>query len=127
LCVNPVADLTSFPNVNGSFAPFTGQTGEILYVTFMDTGSGLRLLFNGTPVRSGLLAFPVADPVSPAAAPPGVQSPAGFPGTAGGSFGVAFSVFSNVAGCAVDDDGSVYFQQVDLINFSEANLAKIAR
>src|SRR5262245_48196953 len=127
LCVSPVVDLTSFPNVNGSFAPFTNQIGEILYVTFMDTGSGLRLTATGTPFRSGLLAFPVADPVSPAAAPPGVQSPAGFPVTVGGSFGVAYSVFSNVAGCAVDDDGSVYFQQVDLIGFTGANIVKVAR
>jgi hypothetical protein len=124
LCVSPVADLSSFSNVNGAFAPFAGQIGEILYVTYWDTGSGLRLLGNNIITRSGLLAIPVADIVSPAAAPPGVQSPLGYPVTVGGSFGVAFSTFSNVAGCAVDDDGSVYFQQVDLIGFTGANIVK---
>lgn len=125
LCVNPVADLTSFPNVNGSFAPFAGQIGEILYVTFMDTGGGFRLSGSNEIVRSGLMAFPIADVVSPAAAPPGVHSAAGFPVTVGGGFGVAFSVFHNVAGCAVDDDGSVYFQQVDLTQFTGANIVKL--
>jgi hypothetical protein len=124
LCVSPVADLSSFSNVNGAFAPFAGQIGEILYVTYWDTGSGLRLFGNNTLVRSGLLAIPIADIVSVAAAPPGVQSPLGYPVTVGGAFGVAFSTFSNVAGCAVDDDGSVYFQQVDLIGFTGANIVK---
>src|SRR6185369_9987797 len=109
LAVNPVADLTSFANVNASFAGFAGVTGEILYVTYTDTESGLRLTANNTPVRSGLLAFPISDAVSPAALPPGILSGAGFPITVGGAFGVAFSVFSNIAGVAVDDDGSVYF------------------
>jgi hypothetical protein len=124
LCVSPVADLTSFSNVNGSFASYAGKIGEILYVTFWDTGSGLRLLSGGVPARSGLLAFPIADVTSPAPAPPGVVSPTGFPVTVGGSFGVAFSTFDNIAGCAVDDDGSVYFQQVDLVRFTGANIVK---
>jgi len=124
LCVSPVADLSSFANVNGAFLPFAGQIGEILYVTYWDTGGGLRLFGNNTLVRSGLLALPIADVVSPAAAPPGVQSPLNYPVTVGGAFGVAFSAFSNVAGCAVDDDGSVYFQQVDLIGFTGANIVK---
>src|SRR5580765_5296385 len=64
LAVNPVADLTSFPNVNGSFNEFAGQTGEILYVSFLDTGGGLRLASGNQVVHSGLLAFPVADVVS---------------------------------------------------------------
>src|SRR5689334_14414165 len=126
LGVNPVADLTSFANVNGSYAPFAGVTGEILYVSYTDSESGLRLNANGTLVRSGVLAFPVADFVSPAAAPPGVITGAGFPVTVGGAFGVVFSQFSNIAGVAVDDDGSVYFQQVDLVQFSGANIVKIS-
>jgi len=123
LCVSPVADLTSFSNVNGSYASYSGKIGEILYVTFWDTGSGLRLL-GQVPARSGLLAFPIADVTSPVAAPPGVVSPTGFPVTVGGAFGVAFSTFDNIAGCAVDDDGSVYFQQVDLVQFTGANIVK---
>ena len=126
LAVNPVADLTSFANVNGSYAPFAGVTGEILYVTYTDSESGLRLNANGTLVRSGLLAFPVADFVSPATAAPGVITGAGFPVTVGGAFGVAFSQFSNIAGVSVDDDGSAYFQQVDLVQFTGANIVKVS-
>jgi hypothetical protein len=125
LGVNPVADLSSFPKVNGSFEFFNGKIGEILYVSFWDTGGGLRLVSNGQLIRSGVLAFPIADDVSPVRAAPGIQSDEGFPLTVGGSFGVAFSAFSNVAGLAVDDDGNVYFQQVDLINFTGGNITKI--
>src|SRR5581483_4850133 len=63
---------------------------------------------------------------SPATAPPGVITGAGFPVTVGGAFGVVFSQFANVAGVAVDDDGSVYFQQVDLVQFTGANIVKIS-
>ncbi len=126
IAVSPVVDLTSFFSVNGGYAPFNNLVGEVVYVTFTDTRGGLRLLSNGTLIRSGLIAFPVADVVSPAAAPPGVLSTAGYPITVGGSFGVAFSTFSNLAGVAVDDDGNVYIQQVDLINFTGANIVKIA-
>ncbi len=124
IAVNPVADLTSFSNVNGSFSPFTGQIGEIVYVTFWDAGSGLRLTSTGEVVRSGLLAFPVADVVSGAAAPP-IYSDTGFPVTVASSFGVMFSTFANLAGVAVDDDGSIYVQLVDLINFRGGNVVKI--
>jgi hypothetical protein len=125
LAVNPVADLTSFPNVNGAYTPFVGQIGEILYVTYHDSEGGLRLAINNTPVRSGLLAFPIADLISGAPAAPGTIAPAGFPVTVGAAFGVAFSIFANVAGCAVDDDGSIYFHQVDLVQLSGANIVKV--
>ena len=125
LGVNPVADLTSFSNVNGAYAGYAGKIGEILYVSFWDTGAGLRLTGNNQLIQSGVLAFPIADDISPASAPPGIVSQAGFPVTVGGSFGVAFSTYANLAGLAVDDDGSVYFQQVDLTNFSGANVVKI--
>ena len=126
LAVSPVADLTSFSNVNGSFASFSGLVGEILYVTFTDTSGGFRTTSTGAIIRSGVLAFPVADIVSAAAAPPGILSQTGFPVQVGGAFGVAFSTFSNMTGVAVDDDGSVYFQQTDLINLTGANIVKIA-
>ncbi|HEY1851900.1 MAG TPA: hypothetical protein VGG60_12805 [Candidatus Binataceae bacterium] len=128
LAVSPVADLTSFANVNGNFAPYSGLTGEILYVTFTDTTGGFRSTSNGALIRSGVLAFPVADITSATAttpASPGIISPSGFPVQMGGAFGVAFSVFSNMTGIAVDDDGSVYFQQADLINLTGANIVKI--
>jgi len=124
LCVNPVADLTSFANVNNNYASYAGLVGEILYVTFWDTGGGFRTV-GEIPAHSGLLAFPVADVVSPVPTPPGVLSPTGFPVTVGGAFGVAFSTFANIAGCACDDDGDVFFQQVDLIGLTGANIVKI--
>src|SRR6185295_15649991 len=124
LAVNPVADLSGFANVNGAYAPqFAGVTGEVLYVTYHDT-EGLRLTSSGTLVRSGLLAFPISDAVSPAAGGV-ILSGAGFPVTVGGAFAVAFSQFGNTAGCAVDDDGSVYFQRLDLIQFTGANIVKV--
>src|SRR5579863_4235444 len=110
LAVSPVADLSSFANVNGGFSDFSGKIGEILYVTYTDSGGGMRLTSNGQIVRSGLLAYPVADVTSPAAAG-SIVSPLGFPVEVGTAFGVAFSVFSNMAGVAVDDDGNTYFQQ----------------
>lgn len=125
LAVNPVADLTSFANVNGAFAGFAGQVGEILYVSYLDTGGGLRLASNNVIVRGGVLAFPIADLVSPAAAPPGIQSPLAFPVTVGGAFGVVFTVYSPFGGLAADDDGSVYFAQADLVQRTGANIVKI--
>ncbi|MGQ0604336.1 MAG: hypothetical protein ACT4QE_21850, partial [Anaerolineales bacterium] len=125
LGVNPVADLSSFARVNGSYSPYDGQVGEILYVAFWDTGGGLRLATNNQLVRSGVLAFPIADVTSPAKAPPAIQSESGFPVTVGGAFGVAYSIYGNLAGVAVDDDGNVYFQQVDLLQFTGANIVKL--
>jgi hypothetical protein len=125
LAVNPVSDLSAFPRVNGGFSYFNGKVGELLMVSFWDTGGGLRLTSNNQLIRSGVLAFPIADETSPVKAAPGIQSAAGFPITVGGSFGVVFSVFSNLAGIAVDDDGNAYFEQVDLINFSGGNIVKI--
>jgi hypothetical protein len=125
LAVNPVADLTSFPNVNGSFNEFAGQTGEILYVSFLDTGGGVRLASGNQVVHSGLLAFPVADVVSAPADPPSPISPAGYPVTVGASFGVLFSTFANVGGVAVDDEGDVYFHQADLLGLTGGNIVKL--
>ncbi len=126
LAVSPVTDLTSFFNVNGGFTAFNGQIGEILYVSFLDTGGGLRLASGGQLVHSGLLAFPVAD-VTTAAPPaaPGTIAPMGFPVTVGASFGVLFSIFENVGGIAVDDDGSVYFHQADLVGLTGGNIVKL--
>src|SRR5215471_15010436 len=125
LAVSPVCDLGSFTRVNGAYAPYNGLVGEILYVTYEDTAGGFRLLANNQLVRSGLLAFPVADVVSAAPAAPGIVSPTGYPVQVGSSFGVEFSVFSNLAGVAVDDDGNVYVQQVDLAQFTGGNIVKI--
>jgi hypothetical protein len=124
--VEPVADLTSFANVNGGYAGFAGQTGEIVYVTFWDTSGGFRLASNNVLVQSGLLAFPVADVASGAPTPPGSVCPAGFPVTEGASFGVFFSTFANPAGLAVDSNGSVYVAQEDLQGLTGGNIVEIA-
>src|SRR6202789_2012333 len=69
LAVSPVADLTSFSNVNGNYSSYAGRIGEILYVTFTDTTGAFRGTQTGALIRSGVLAFPVADITS--AAPSG--------------------------------------------------------
>jgi hypothetical protein len=79
LAVEPAADLTSFANVNGNYASYAGQVGEVLYVSFTDNGGGFRLTSNNQLIRSGLLALPVADITSAVSAPPGIVSPVGFP------------------------------------------------
>jgi hypothetical protein len=130
LAVSPVVDLTSFANVSPAFASFANLIGEVLYVAFTDTGTGFNLNPSapgtGELIRSGLLAFPVADIPSAASVPPGILSATGFPVQVGGAFGVEFSIFDNEAGVAVDDDGSAYVQQVDLVGFTGGNIVKIA-
>ena len=126
LAVEPAADLTSFANVNGSYASYAGRVGEILYVSFTDNGGGFRLTSNNQLVRSGLLAFPVADITSGVTTAPGIISPTSFPVQVGGSFGVFFSKFANPGGIAIDDNGDVYFHQADLINYTGGNIVELA-
>ena len=123
LAVEPVADLSSFANVNGGFSSFNGLTGEILYVSFTDNGGGFRLVQNNQLARSGVLAFPVADISSGTG--PNISSPSGFPVQVGGPFGILFSAFQNPGGIAVDDSGALYFHQADLIGLTGGNIVKI--
>jgi hypothetical protein len=139
LAVNPVADLTSFYNVDSDYEFFKGKTGEILYVSFWDTGAGLlingkyNVVRTGSPIvfsdtiKSGVLAIPIADEISPGESItyPNITSAEGFPVTIGDAQPIILSAFSNVAGIAVDDDGNLYFQQVDLTNFTGANIVKV--
>ena len=94
-------------------------------MSFWDSGGTLRLKEGSSLVRSGLLAIPLADQASPLTSGRGVVTPPGFPVTAGAPWAIAFSVFSNIAGLCVDDDGNVYFQQLDLITFSGGNIVKV--
>jgi hypothetical protein len=126
LAVEPSADLTSFSNVNGSYAPYAGLTGEVLYISFTDNGGGFRLTSNNELVRSGVLALPVADITSAASNPPGIVSPIGFPVQVGAAFGELFSVFANPGGIAVDDNGDVYFHEADLIGLTGGNIVELA-
>jgi len=126
LAVEPAADLSSFANVNDNYASYAGLVGEILYVSFTDNGSGLRLASNHQLVRSGLIAFPVADITSATTDPTGIISPTAFPVQVGGAFAVLFSVFSNPGGIAVDDNGDVYFHQADLVSYTGGNIVELA-
>ena len=126
LAVEPAADLTSFANVNGNYASYAGQVGEVLYVSFTDNGGGFRLTSNNQLIRSGLLALPVADITSAVSAPPGIVSPVGFPVQVGAAFGELFSVFANPGGIAVDDNGDVYFHEADLITLTGGNIVELA-
>ena len=126
LAVEPAADLTSFSNVNGNYSSYAGLVGEVLYVSFTDNGGGFRLTSNNQLIRSGLLAFPVADITSAASAPPGIVSPIGFPVQVGAAFGELFSVFANPGGITVDDNGDVYFHQADLITLTGGNIVELA-
>ncbi len=134
LAVNPVADLSAFANLGEDYDFFAHKTGEILYVSFWDTGVGLlaesrKAGFGLTQtIKSGILAIPIADDVSPGTSitNPNIISPEGFPVTIGEGYPVVFSTFSNIAGLAIDDNGSLYFQQVDLENFTGANITKIS-
>ena len=135
LAVNPVADLTAFANLSEDYDFFAHKTGEILYVSFWDTGVGLlaesrKAGFGLTQtIKSGILAIPIADDISPEVLiteTAAIVSPQGFPVTIGEGYPVVFSTFSNIAGLAIDDDGSLYFQQADLENFTGANITKIS-
>lgn len=68
----------------------------------------------------------IIDCTTPSPVPAGVISPPGFPVTIRAPRPICFSNFSNIGGLAIDDDGSLYFQQVDLKQFTGANIVKIA-
>ncbi|MEK6284103.1 MAG: hypothetical protein AABO57_00005, partial [Acidobacteriota bacterium] len=98
IAVNPVADL-------GDLNPaLCGIVGEVVYVSVVDT-EGCAVNAANQPIRTRIFAFGL------------------FEGSdAGGGFVALTDVrqilrsrFINLAGVAVDDDGSLYYQLVDLI------------
>ncbi|MEN3333936.1 MAG: hypothetical protein V7641_3301, partial [Blastocatellia bacterium] len=110
IAVNPVADLGDF-SVPG--ANLCGVTGEVIYVSVFDS-QGCASNGANQPIRTRIFAYGI------------------FEGSdAGGGF-VAFtnvrqilrSKFANTAGLAVDDDGSLYYQLVDLIQFTGGAIFK---
>jgi hypothetical protein len=104
IAVNPVADL-------GDFSPaLCGQTGEIIYVSIFDS-EGCAANANNQPIRSRILAFAVFEV-------------GGTEFILGGIRQVMRSKFANVAGVAVDSDGSLYYQLVDLIQFTGGGIFK---
>lgn len=104
IAVNPVADL-------GDFSPaLCGVTGEIIYVSVFDS-EGCASNAANQPIRSRILAF-------------GVFEIGGTEFILGGVRQVMRSKFANVAGVAVDSDGSLYYQLVDLIQFTGGGVFK---
>ncbi|HXI91886.1 MAG TPA: hypothetical protein VNO24_17870, partial [Blastocatellia bacterium] len=104
IAVNPVADL-------GDFSPaLCGQIGEVIYVSVFDA-EGCAANAANQPIRTRILAF-------------GIFEIGGTEFVLGGIRQVLRSKFSNIAGISVDDDGSLYYQLVDLIQFTGGAIFK---
>ena len=104
IAVNPVADL-------GDFSPaLCGQTGEIIYVSVFDS-EGCASNAANQPIRTRILAFAVFEV-------------GGTEFILGGVRQVLRSKFSNIAGVAVDTDGNLYYQLLDLIQFTGGGIFK---
>lgn len=115
IAVNPVADLCDFG--------LTGVNGEIVYVSVVDTeGCAAAVLGAGNIViRTSIFEFAFRD--DPAATLPGTGSSGVLPVAVRRIF---VSTQVDFAGVAVDDDGSLYFQLVDLIQFTGGAIMKLA-
>src|SRR5882724_6138432 len=100
IAVNPVADLGDFG--------LCGTIGEVVYVATLDTGA-CAANAAGQPFRTRIFAFAFTD-IAGGVAPAGVLQ-------------VTRNVLSNT-GIAVDDDGSLYFHLVDLIQFTGGAIFK---
>jgi hypothetical protein len=103
IAVNPVADLGDFG------AAFCGVLGEVVYVSVLDTEGCTKNSAN-QPLRTRIFAFGFVD--------------SGTGVTSVGAIQILRSKFSDIAGVAVDDDGSLYYQLADLIQLSGAALFK---
>ncbi|HKQ09016.1 MAG TPA: hypothetical protein VJ464_28095, partial [Blastocatellia bacterium] len=101
IAVQPVADLGDFG--------LCGTIGEVVYVSVLDT-EGCSSNSANQPIRTRIFAFAFTDVVG-GVAPAGVRQ-------------ILASKFSNIAGVAVDDDGSLYYQLVDLIQFTGGAIFK---
>ncbi len=105
IAVNPVADLCDFG--------LPGTIGEVVYISAFDSEGCVRNGGNNQIIRTRILAFAFTDGVGAGAATPaGVRE-------------VVLSNHANIAGVSVDDDGSLYFQLVDLIQFTGGAIFKL--
>src|SRR6185312_1573116 len=105
VAVQPVADLSDFG--------LCGTIGEVVYVSIFDA-EGCSANAANQPIRTRIFAFAFTDGVGAAAATPvGVRQ-------------IFSSPLGNIAGVAVDDDGSLYFHLVDLIQFTGGAIFKAA-
>ncbi len=103
IAVNPVADLGDFG--------LCGTIGEVVYVSIFDS-EGCESNGQGNVFRTRILAFAFTDGVGAGAATPA------------GARQILESRFANIAGVAVDDDGSLYYQLLDLIQFTGGAIFK---
>ncbi|HKP48277.1 MAG TPA: Calx-beta domain-containing protein [Pyrinomonadaceae bacterium] len=98
MAVNPVADLGDFDS------SLCGTTGELTYISVLDIGSSCSSNSSGEPIRTRIFALGMSE---------GSDAGGGFI-TFTSFRQLARSSLSDVAGLAVDDDGSLYFPLVDL-------------
>jgi hypothetical protein len=103
IAVQPVADLGDFG--------LCDTIGEVVYVSVSDT-EGCSSNAANQVFRTRIFAFAFTDVA-------GGVAPAG-------AIQILRNSLSNVAGVAVDDDGSLYFQLVDLIQFTSAAIFKVS-
>jgi hypothetical protein len=107
IAVQPVADLGDFGLGR------CGTIGEVVYVSIFDS-EGCSSNAANQPIRTRIFAFAFTDGVGV-----GAMTPAGVRQ-------VFSSALGNIAGVALDDDGSLYFHLVDLIQFTGGAIFKAA-
>jgi hypothetical protein len=105
IAVQPVADLSDFG--------LCGTIGEVVYVSIFDP-EGCSSNAANQPIRTRIFAFAFTDGVGAGAATPA------------GVLQIFSAQVGNMAGVAVDDDGSLYFHLVDLIQFTGGAIFKAA-
>ncbi|MEK6302953.1 MAG: hypothetical protein AABO41_19755 [Acidobacteriota bacterium] len=110
IAVQPVADLADFG------LALCGTIGEVVYVSIFDS-EGCASNAAGQPIRTRIFAFAFVD---------GVGAGAMTPASATARLQIFSAQVGNVAGVAVDDDGSLYFHLVDLIQFTGGAIFKAA-
>lgn len=95
IAVNPVADL-------GDFDPgLCGQTGEVVYVSTLET-AGCAANAANQPIRTRIFAFAIFEI-------------GGTEFVSGKVLQVLRTPLVDLAGVAVDDDGNLYFQLIDML------------
>ena len=105
IAINPVADLGDFG--------LCGVVGEVIYVSAHDS-QGCASNAANQPIRTRIFAFGLfefSDPMGGFVAFTDVRQ-------------ILRSQFGNVAGVAVDDDGSLYFHLADLVQLTGAAIFK---
>jgi hypothetical protein len=112
IAVNPVADLCDFG--------LAGTIGEIVYVSIFDS-EGCTSNAANQPIRTRILEFGFKDGVGALAATPAIGAGV----ITGGVRQIQTSTLGNIAGVSVDDDGSLYFQLVDLVQFTGGAIFKL--